>query len=496
MSSPSAAPAKIQPIDRVSIAVMLALLVLIGFLLLNGDHSSPRVRDFNWQGKQVGGDDLAFVLAFSRPMNHASVEQNLQLEPPLPGKVSWAGRRMAYTLEMPAPYGTSFQVKLQGAHDRFTQASSDRGKIQPFVGQFRSRDRAFAYIGIAAEEADRLILYNLTKQEKIILTPPDLQVTEFKPYPQGDRILFTATARTTPPQGFAEQKLYTVTTGIDYETPPQLETEGGDLMSASAQPASKVDLVLDNPDYQNLKFDLSRNGQVIVVQRVNRKNPTDFGPWVIRPGETAQPLDNKQPGGDFLITPDSDSLAIAQGQGLALLPLKPQADPLDFLPKFGTVLGFAKDGSAAAMIKFNTDYTRSLFLVTNQGQQKEIFKTTGSILQAQFSPDQETLYCLLTNLLPGDTYREQPYFAAIDLKMALKEEASDKSLRPLMLLPPQRDLQMSLAPDGLALLFDQKTNPAQQTGDSLWLLPLTGDAKNPPQPITLPLPGYHPRWLP
>jgi hypothetical protein len=197
MSSPSTAPAKIQTLDRVAIAAMLALLLLIGFLLLNGDRSSPRVRDFNWQGKQVGGDDIAFLIAFSRPMNHASVEQNLQLEPPLPGKISWAGRRMAYTLTAPAPYGTSFQVKLQGAQDRFTQAGSDRGKIQPFVGQFRSRDRAFAYIGTATEEADRLILYNLTKQEKIILTPPDLQVTEFKPYPQGDRILFTATARTT-----------------------------------------------------------------------------------------------------------------------------------------------------------------------------------------------------------------------------------------------------------------------------------------------------------
>jgi hypothetical protein len=47
------------------------------------------------------------------------------------------------------------------------------------------------------------------------------------------------------------------------------------------------------------------------------------------------------------------------------------------------VLSFARDGSAAAMVKFNTDYTRSLFLVTNQGLQKELLRTTGSILSGE-----------------------------------------------------------------------------------------------------------------
>jgi hypothetical protein len=488
------APRRFQPLDRAAVITMLILAALIGLLLLSGDRSAPRVRSFSWQEKQIGGDDIAFVLTFNRPMDYASVERNLKIEPPLPGKTSWAGRRMAYTLTAPAPYGTEFRVSLSEAQDRFQ--AGNQAKLQPFTGTFRSRDRAFAYIGTEPGEAGKLILYNLTRQTKTPLTPPNLDVTEFKPYPDSDRILFSATARTTPPQGFAEQKLYTVTTGINYTSPTPPGQE--DTPDPTVATAGKVELLLDNPDYQNLKFDLSADGQVIVVQRVNRKNPTDFGPWVLRPNAPAQPLDNKQPGGDFLITPDSDSLAISQGQGLALLPLRPQADPLDFLPKFGVVLGFAKDGSAAAMVKFNTDYTRSLFLVTTQGTQKEIFKTTGSILKAQFSPDRQTLYCLMTNLLPGETYREQPYFAAINLKTALKEGISDKALRPLMLLPPQRDLQMSLAPDGLALLFDQRitASPTATPVSSLWLLPLAPDSTTPTQPEELPLPGFHPSWLP
>jgi hypothetical protein len=77
-----------------------------------------------------------------------------------------------------------------------------------------------------------------------------------------------------------------------------------------------------------------------------------------------------------LITPDSNALALLQGQGVAILPLKPGAKPLDFIPKFGQVLSFARDGSAAAMVQFNADPaqpTRSLFLVTNQAFRKNCY---------------------------------------------------------------------------------------------------------------------------
>ena len=169
------------------------------------------------------------------------------------------------------------------------------------------------------------------------------------------------------------------------------------------------------------------------------------------------------------------------------------------------VLSFARDGSMATMVKFNTDNTRSLFLVNTQGAQKELFRTTGSILSTRFDPTRQTLYCVLTELLTNTSiYQEQPYLAAIDLKTA--------KLRPLVMLPNQRDVQVSLAPDGLALLFDQTTEAVHDqsadgqlrdsTGNaiassSLWLLPL--DPANPTaklQAESLPLPGLRPLWLP
>lgn len=210
-----------------------------------------------------------------------------------------------------------------------------------------------------------------------------------------------------------------------------------------------------------------------------------------------------------MITPDSKAVAVAQGAGAAILPIEGDATkPLDFLPQFGLVQAFSKDGSQAAMVKFNTDYTRDLFLVTNQGTQKPLLKTTGSILNCQFDPSSPTLYCLLTQLVSKEQYIEQPYVVAIDLKTAQQ--------KPLLVLPiAQRNVHMNLSPDGLGLLFDQvvaqevnaplsgntlKTDDGEAIATSdLWLMPLlpiadttTADIK----PEKLPLNGFDPYWLP
>ena len=504
----------LQPIDRVAVGIMLVLSLLIAIALLTGSQVAPRVRDFNWHSKHVGADDIAFTLTFSRPINHPSVEANLKLTPIIPdrqpsatndlqikGKTSWAGRKMAYTLLSPLPYGSEYQLQLQGAKEQLP--GNRKGKameIVPFSASFRSRDRAFAYIGVTPEEQGRLILYNLTQQQKTLLTPPDLIVLDFQPYGDSDRILFSANDRQNQIQGLLTSQLYTVTTGLSFQIPGK--------PAQSPQPSGKINLILDNKEYQNLQFDLSADGETIVVQRVNRRNPAEFGLWVIQPPAQPKPLDN-QPGGEFLITPDSSSLAVLQGQGVAILPLTPAAKPLEFLPKFGQILSFARDNSAATMIKFNTDYTRSLFLVNNQGTQKELLRTTGSIINCEFSPTKTKLYCLLTQLIKGEDYREEPFIATIDLNTDANTPAK---VQPLVVLPEQRDIQMNLSPDGLALLFDQISTQTPTNTDSLkssdgqaiatarlWLLPVldttTSDTPIQLQPEQL-LPGFHPRWLP
>ena len=164
------------------------------------------------------------------------------------------------------------------------------------------------------------------------------------------------------------------------------------------------------------------------------------------------------------------------------------------------------------MLKFNPDGTRSLFLVNNQGKEQELYRTPpfGNIISAEFDPSNTVLYCLITEVLDDpETYKEQPYIVAIDLKT--------KQVIPFVILPNQQEINMSLSPDGLALLFDQTVtqttepdDPNQSTktagGDTIktsriWILPLvidrpTDGSKPQVKPEELPFLGFHPQWLP
>jgi len=112
--------------------------------------------------------------------------------------------------------------------------------IAPFVSQFSTPDRVFVYKPTEAAEKERLILDNLTRKQKIILTPENLVSKDFRIYPAGDRILFSASECSKYKPGLYEQSLYAVTTG------------------RSSDPAQKPDTIqqiLGNQDYQNLTFD-------------------------------------------------------------------------------------------------------------------------------------------------------------------------------------------------------------------------------------------------
>ncbi len=479
------------PLDRAALTLMLGLAIATAILLWSGDRTLPQVREFNWQDKNIGADDIAFTLSFNRQVDRATVEQQLKIQPPLPGKTSWAGAKMAYTLINPAPYGNDYTVNLQGAREAI---GTKRGKeIVPFRGQFRTRDRMFAYIGTGEGDRGRLVIYNFKSHKPAILTPANLIVTDFKVDRNSEKLVFTAADAQTLKNGqpaIASQQIYSVSTGINRRP---LDPDYQFI------PPGKIELILDNREYQNVKFDVAPDGTKLVVQRVSNKNSNDFALWVVNLDQSIPPIKLKQ-SGDFVITPDSSEVAAAVGEGVSIFPLTTDTGSnLDFLPKFGNVLSFTPDGSAAAMVKYNGDYTKSLFIVTNQGTEQEVLKTTGSIWDARFAPTKDLIYCLATELqTKGNDSREQPYLAAIDL-------ITNKVI-PLMLLPIQQGIHMSLSPDGLALMFDQidrgeSTNQLiQGQGNGImWLLPIPPNIRQLTaaiQPEELPLPGWHPHWLP
>ncbi len=487
---------QLQPIDKLAITLIVSLTLVIGGLIWLGNscgnqcllQTGPRVKEFSWENREIGSEDQAFIITFDRPMDHASVEKNLVIDPPLPGKFSWAGRRLAYTLTSPIPYGEKYHLQIEGAREQFRSGNRLGQTLAIFEREFKSRDRAFAYIGTNGEEQGRLIFYNLTEEKKTLLTPANLTVMAFEFYPDGKKILFSAVAKNRGIEGIRELQLYQVD---------------------SSQSPAKIELVLDNKDYQNNHFDLAKDGETIVVQRIERRNPINFDLWAVKSGEKTQQLNIQ--GGEFLIAPDSKTLAVTQGEGIALLPLKSETKPLDFLPKFGRILNFSADGTAAAMVNFNTDnakmrYIRSLFYVNNQGLQKRLLNLQGSIIDCQFNATGSDLYCLLTELVTNSQeYKEKPYFAKIDVKTG--------QVTPLLELADYRDIHISLSPDSLAIIFDQlrtsyDTNPTNLLttdsgetiiGGRLWMLipPLQDGVKaSKSDLIELPLAGIRPQWMP
>jgi dipeptidyl aminopeptidase/acylaminoacyl peptidase len=350
------------------------------------------------------------------------------------------------------------------------------------------------YIGVSEEERGRLILYDITnpqQPQKIILTPKDLTVRQFQIYPQGDRLIFTATD---PSRRNAQQNLFTVTTGIN-----NLNTQNKVL-------PGKLERILENQDYDNQTIALARDGQMLVLARQNAQNPADAGLWVMPQGESPRPLGIKAD--EFVVAPNGGLLAVGQEGGVGLIPLNSEAGPSQFLSGLGKALDFSPKGDELLLTQQNQDSSYSLVIYDLKNRtQREILRGPYPLLTCRFDPrSPTTAYCLQADFVQrqGETPQPEPYLAVIDL--------TSGQTRPLISLPNYPEVDLTIAPDGLALLFDQVatatplspndllTNSKMSIVDGqVWLLPLPGnpnqqeEADPNPQELTS---GFAPQWMP
>ena len=490
----------IQRLDIVAIFVILCLSVVISILLILGDPNFPQITNFSWEKKQIGVWDQSFTLSFNRLMDQESVEKNLIIDPPLPGKISWSGRNLIYTLTENPFYGKEYTLRLDSATE--LNKSEKPQEIESFISKFYSRDLIFAYIGLKEkttenqtsqeeekpEEKGKLIIYNQTQNITEILTPQDLWVVNFAMYPEGDKAVISAFD---PTQGFDEQKIYTVTTGLNFED--------RDIIN----PLGKIRLLLDSKNYENIKFKLSKNGKTLIVERKSRQNPTDHSLWAIFENQEPKPLGIL--GQDFKLSPDGNTIVISLAEGISLRPLTTEGEQV-FYSGYSQFLAFSHDGSKKLMEKVNANYTRSLILIDDEGKEKELAMSLTPFIDCQFEPrKEEIIYCAKTEITEKDgIYVEKPILAMMKLK--------NPKFFPLISLPNDPNFIMSLSPDGTYLAFDQvksatdnsNVNGINEKGKAialgkLWLFPVPKVSpedepiKQPPQEYDI---GYHPQWLP
>lgn len=473
------------PVDRASVGAIALLSLAVGGILLVGDRAKPAKPQFSWAGQTIGMEDTAFTLIFDAPMDWESVVENLTLEPPLAGEVSWVGKRLAYTLTDRPEYGEQYTLTLTAAE---TAPRSPRQASQPlpeFAAEFTVRDRAAVYIGVEGEEQGRLVLYNLTTGQRLPLTPNDLVVSNFQPNADGSQIVFLAFPINAP-NGSGDQQLYRVTTGRNTgagepELPGQLEP----LLAADR--------------YENLQFSLAPDADTLIVERVNRQNPSERGLWLVSAAGKTRPLGLQSEG--FLLSPDGQSLALSQPTGVAIVPLTATADAQVFFPNYEALLAFSpQDQRRQILVRDNGDLTRSLMLHTAQGREREILQTSGFILDCQFEPRQEQfLYCIQAEAVDAEQTQVQPFLTLVNLRSG--------NVVPLVALTDDLNVRMGVAADGRTLLFDQvtvdpqvPTLPGLIPQGSLWLVNLPdltrrGRTHELETPDNL-TPGLDPQWLP
>ncbi|MEB3224226.1 MAG: hypothetical protein VKJ86_00300 [Synechococcus sp.] len=479
---------RLKLFDHIVLATLFCLTLLVALLWGRGDRTPAQVMTFSWEGRQIGITDQQFQLSFSEPIAPGVITDNFTIEPPLAGRWSWVGKDFFYTLDERPIYGQDYQFKLTPTVPKEGQKAT----VAPFLSRIKSRDRAFAYIGTEATERGRLVLYNLTQQQKSILTPADLIILNFDVYPEGDRLLFSALPRGTAQVEMGDEQLYTVTTGLNFQGP-----------TVASVPPGRIELVLAAKDYKNGFFQLADNGKRIIVQRTNRENPRDRSLWAIE-GQ-AEPRALGIPADDFLLAPNADLVAVSQQNKLSLVPLNRNGGPVQSKEQFAKMLAFSPDQTQQVALQVK-DGIYSLYRLDSQGKATEILRTLTPIIDCRFEPrDAEILYCLKLdqNVTTGQVV-EEPFLSALNLNTG--EETA------LLALPNYRDVGLSIAADGVALLFDQVVTTAPKPtsnlltttgqaieGGRLWLLALpelnTETEIQPVPPESL-MPGYQPQWIP
>jgi dipeptidyl aminopeptidase/acylaminoacyl peptidase len=364
--------------------------------------------------------------------------------------------------------------------------------------------RQFGYIATEGENRGRLMVQKVGVAESTAVSPAGYLVKDFRFLPAGQAVLFAAVPVSKDLTQISSPQIYQ--TNITSGTPK---------------------LVLDNKEYQNIKFELAPDGKIMVVHRVSSKNPGEFGIFAIDL-ETNKTLQRVSQGGSFAITPDSAAIAVSEGDGVVIKSFKNGSKFANFSNKFGRILSFAANGTAALLEKYNDNYTRDLFVVSDQGVEKKLLTVSGEIQAAQFTTDGQGVYGIVAELatIPkphnhdhdnhqagdeeeetADTngYNSQPYLVAIEV-------ATAKATK-LYKLHQQQGILMTLAADGRSLIYDQvitdKGTSATQRltapdGQSiaqskLWMMPLPesiGKNTTTNTPQDLKLAGYNPRWAP
>lgn len=168
-----------------SLSVALAVATLI--VILRGDQTSLAPVAVSPEPEATSiSTGTSLRLRFARTVRGRSVEERLQLEPPVAGTFQWTGTMLTFTPLQPLQPDTEYRVTLAAG----IIESGGRVSREPYRWSFRTRRPAIVTLQSQAG-ASSLVRLDLATGTARALTSETVAVVDFSLAPDGSRAVYT-----------------------------------------------------------------------------------------------------------------------------------------------------------------------------------------------------------------------------------------------------------------------------------------------------------------
>jgi hypothetical protein len=338
--------------EKAAQSLSLILLLGTGSLFIFGTQQAPKVHLNVDQPQELSPKTQQLSWTFSQEMDVKSVEESFQTNPQLQGSLSWAGRKLVFSLEEPLGYDKNISIHLSG--------TSYRGKALPeTIFNVASTQPSFAFINLEQE----LSVFETGSQQLKVLSPPGFKVLEYQWSLAGQDIAFLAKQ--------TEDAL------------PQLFT-----FNFVNQELTQW---TDSEKYLNLTFAFAPNGESVLLDRVERDPKTGVpgmhALWKLTPNKQKLFWYPGLQGQSLFFSPDGSFVLGSDLGEFTLLPFEQSKKAPQFLGTFARSFGFSPNGEKALFVDGS-----KLISMSQNGELKTLYQGLGEVQKAAFSQNAQQVF--------------------------------------------------------------------------------------------------------
>lgn len=173
--------------DRTVIAILFALVLVIGVVTALGDHVAMTVASFQPADGASPAVTTDVRITFAEPVQQASAEAAFGIEPAVDGVISWDGDTLVFVPDVGFASGRSYTVTLAPG------ATSQSGRVmrRALSWAFTPRDSSVLYLSPADQAVRNLWRISTSGGEPEEVYAPEGGVYDFAASPDGTQIAVT-----------------------------------------------------------------------------------------------------------------------------------------------------------------------------------------------------------------------------------------------------------------------------------------------------------------